>query len=135
MAVSLPYTCMQYVICFEMSIYVRTYVHIFSEDDKTAHYSIIVLGILTCGTSVLLWWLYKACCGSKEKYNVEGKYVHVYIRMYAWMYKLYILILKAINCIDFYAYICTYIIYVHMYVATYVCLDPRQAEYSHLIGY
>ena len=48
----------------------------FSEEDKIAHYSLIVLGILTCGTSVLLWWLYKECCGSKEKYNVEGNYVH-----------------------------------------------------------
>ena len=55
------------------------YVHTFSEKDKTAHYSIIVLGILTCGTSVILWWLYKEFCGSKEKYKVEGKYVHTYI--------------------------------------------------------
>ena len=34
--------------------------------------STILLGIFTCGTSVLLWWLYKKCCSSKEKYDVEG---------------------------------------------------------------
>ena len=57
-------------IVFEISMYIY-----FSEKDKTAHYSIIVLGILTCGTSVLLWWLYKECCGSKAKYNVKGMYI------------------------------------------------------------
>ena len=67
-----PITHIQYNY-FEMSIYI----HLFSEDDKTAHYSVIVLGILTCGTAVLLWWLYKECCGSKEKYVVEGKYTFV----------------------------------------------------------
>ena len=71
-----------YVHAQQRDTYQYTYVHTFTEDDKTAHYSIIVLGILTCGTSVLLWWLYKACCGSKEKYDVEGEYMCTYIRMY-----------------------------------------------------
>ena len=39
----------------------------------------ILLGILTCGTSVLFWWLYKKCCGSKERYNVEGTYLCTYL--------------------------------------------------------
>ena len=33
--------------------------------------STIILGILTCGTSVLFWLSYKKCCGRK-KYDVEG---------------------------------------------------------------
>ena len=36
--------------------------------------SIIVLGILTCGTSVLLWWIYKAIskCGDSKKHDLRG---------------------------------------------------------------
>ena len=50
---------------------------IFSDKDKhyrIVHVSIIVLGIFTCGTSVLLWWLYKnlAEFTGKDKYDVEG---------------------------------------------------------------
>ena len=34
--------------------------------DKIIHASIIVLGVLTCGTSFILWWLWKQlaklCC-------------------------------------------------------------------------
>ena len=47
--------------------------------------SIIVLGILTCGTSVLLWWIYKViseCGNNKKKYNLEGTYVATYVAIY-----------------------------------------------------
>ena len=47
--------------------------------------SIIVLGILTCGTSVLLWWIYKGiseCGDSKKKYNLEGTYIATYVAIY-----------------------------------------------------
>ena len=49
--------------------------------------SIIVLGILTCGTSVLLWWLVSKGVSergnSKTKYNLKGT-VHTCI--YTFMY-------------------------------------------------
>ena len=58
------------------------YVHMdinFSDEDKSKSnimvYSTILLGILTCGTAVLLWWLYKEYFSSKDKYDVEGTYV------------------------------------------------------------
>ena len=56
-------------------MYVRMY--IFSDKDeyyRIVHASIIVLGIFTCSTSVLLWWLYKnlAECTGRDKYDVEG---------------------------------------------------------------
>ena len=44
---------------------------------KITNVSIFVLGIYTCGTSVLLWWSYKGiaeCCSSKKKYSCEGTY-------------------------------------------------------------
>ena len=55
---------------------------LFSEEgeDKMSHYSIIVLGISTLGTSVLLWWLYKELAkhfSGKDEYDLEGVYVHV----------------------------------------------------------
>ena len=37
--------------------------------------SIVVLGILTCGTSVLLWWIYRRiseCGNGKKNYNFKG---------------------------------------------------------------
>ena len=40
--------------------------------------SIIVLGILTCGTSALLWWICKAiskCGDSKKKHDLRGMYL------------------------------------------------------------
>ena len=46
--------------------------------DKDKNYEIImavfiiVPGIFTCGTSILLWWLYKELCSSKDMYDVEG---------------------------------------------------------------
>ena len=62
--------------------------YVFSDDNKyyrIVHASIIVLGVFTCGTSVLLWYLYKnlVVCGNKDKYDVEGNYiyVHTYIEL------------------------------------------------------
>ena len=49
------------------------------EEYRIAHVSIIVLGILTCGTSVLLWYLYKGireCYNSNNKYSLKGMYVY-----------------------------------------------------------
>ena len=46
--------------------------------DKISQYSIIILGVCTLGTSVLLWWLYKELVkhfSGKEKDNIEGTYV------------------------------------------------------------
>ena len=78
-----------YVSLLLCTFYVR--INIFSEEDKsykTMQYSIIVLGVLTCGTSVLMWLLFKGCCTSKEKYNVKGKYtnMYAYVRMYVATY-------------------------------------------------
>ena len=72
-------------VCIYVCAYVQWYEHamcidIFSEENKsykTVQYSIIVLGVLTCGTSVLLWRLFKECRSSKEKHNVKGKYTYV----------------------------------------------------------
>ena len=50
----------------------------FSDNDRQyriAYVSVVVLGILTCGTSVLLWYLYKGISGwynSKSKYSLNG---------------------------------------------------------------
>jgi len=59
-----------------------------SDEDKygrIVHITIIVLGILTCGTSVLLWWLYsgltKHCC----KQDSEGIYMHTYVHIHAYV--------------------------------------------------
>ena len=44
---------------------------------KITNVSIFVLGIYTCSTSVLLWWMYKGIteyCSSKKKYRFEGTY-------------------------------------------------------------
>ena len=49
---------------------------------KITNVSIIVLGIYTCGTSVLFWWLYKlmyGLCNGKEKDSFQGMHVHMYI--------------------------------------------------------
>ena len=66
-----------------------TCMHVFFNVDKDeeyriAHVSIIVLGILTCGTSVLLWYLYKGigrCGNNKKKYSLKGMYVCIYFSM------------------------------------------------------
>ena len=52
------------------------------DEDKISHYCIIVLGISTLGTSVLLWWLYKELAkhfSGKDKYDLEGAYVCMYM--------------------------------------------------------
>ena len=61
--------------------------YVFSDDNKyyrIVHASIIVLGVFTCGTSVLLWWLYKSLvvCSNKDKYDVEGNYIYVHTYVY-----------------------------------------------------
>ena len=48
-----------------------------NECCRILNISIIVLGILTCGTSVLLWWLSKGvtecmCGNNKKKYSLKG---------------------------------------------------------------
>ena len=48
---------------------------------KITNVSIFVLGIYTCGTSVLLWWLYKGIaeiCGTRKKHSFDGMCVHTY---------------------------------------------------------
>ena len=72
-----------YVCMYE---YIATFIHISSLDEdecyRTTSVSIIVLGILTCGTSVLLWWIYKTiskCDNNKKKYNLKGMYVCRYL--------------------------------------------------------
>ena len=58
--------------------YVVTCICVFSEDDKHynfVHYFIIVLGVSTLGTSILLWLLYKKLikqCIGKDKHDVQG---------------------------------------------------------------
>ena len=51
----------------------------FSDDYyKIIDVSIVVLGIYTCGISVLLWWMYKGIteCGVSSS---EGMYVRTYV--------------------------------------------------------
>jgi len=79
-------------ICIILEDVVTTYVHdvcvyLFSDEDKyyrIVHVSSIILGILTCGTSVLLWWLYSGIItkslSSKNEYDVKGTIIcaHMY---------------------------------------------------------
>ena len=52
------------------------YTYLLDEDkSKVFVYSTTLIAIFTCGTSVLLWWLYKECFRSKDKYDVEGRYM------------------------------------------------------------
>ena len=66
-----------------MCAYITTCV--LSEDDKHYNfvkYSIIVLGVSTLGTSILLWLLYKKLikqCSGKDKYVEEGIFTYVHI--------------------------------------------------------
>ena len=68
-----------HIYIYTYSNYIATYVckvcicaSLFSDDDKycrIVHVSIIVLGIYTFGTTLLLWWLYKKlvkCCFSGD---------------------------------------------------------------------
>ena len=54
---------------------------IYISDDyyKIIDVSIVVLGIYTCGISVLLWWMYKGItkCGISSS---KGTYVRTYIK-------------------------------------------------------
>ena len=55
---------------------VCTYMYLLDEDkSKMFVYSTTLIAIFTCGTSVLLWWLYKEFFMSKDKYDVEGRYM------------------------------------------------------------
>ena len=74
-------------------------------EDKMSHYCIIVLGISTLGTSVLLWWMYKYFSG-KDKYDVEGMY----------QCSTYFMCVCICVCMNDYIHICTYVrIWMHMY--------------------
>ena len=56
------------------------------QEYRITHATIIVLGILTCGTSVLLWYLHKGiggCGNNKKKYSLKGKYVYILVCEYA----------------------------------------------------
>ena len=70
-----------------------TYISSPGEDkyQKITNVSIIVLGIYTCGISVLLWALYKGLCSTREKYtcSMEGMYIcYSTSIMYKRIYKL-----------------------------------------------
>ena len=54
-------------------------------EDKMSRYCVIVLGVSTLGTSVLLWWIYKYFSG-KDKYDVEGTYLYLYLFIVSCMY-------------------------------------------------
>ena len=87
----------------------------FSE-DKLTHYSIIVLGVSTLGTSVLLWWLYKELAkqfSGKDKYDLEGNtHLHyIYLRIMC-MYLCMYVCMYVCMCVQ-YLYVCKY---VRMYV-------------------
>ena len=56
-------------------VYISTVYLLDGDKSKVFIYSTTLLGILTCGTSLLLWWLYKECFSSKDKYDVEGTYM------------------------------------------------------------
>ena len=70
----------------------------FSDDDdcRIVHVSIIVLGIYTFGTSLLLWWLCKKldtiCCDSDS--GGTYTYVHTYVHTVVTYVCVYIHILK-----------------------------------------
>ena len=76
-------------------------------EDKISHYCIIVLGVSTLGTSVLLWWLYKYFSG-KDKYDVEGTFVFVFVHC-----KLYVCRPKQFEVISMYVYSTS--TYIHTY--------------------
>ena len=78
--------CIAYVASYVVHSYVS--MSSFIDKDKCCsiiNISIIVLGILTCGTSVLLWWIYKRiseCGDSKKKYDLGGTYIATYVAIY-----------------------------------------------------
>ena len=104
----------------------RTYVCTSSDNDPSSVIvcCTILLGILTCGTSVLFWCLYKKCCGRKENYNVEGAFVCTYIPIS--------------TCTSSYTYVCHLILKAGpvtcIYVATMhscVCMYVLSLAYIH----
>ena len=69
-------------VCMHVCLHTFIYVSSLDKDEcyRITSASIIVLGILTCGTSVLLWWIYKRiskCGNSKNKYSLKGIYTYV----------------------------------------------------------
>ena len=70
-------------------------------EDKMSLYCIIVLGVSTLGTSVLLWWLYKYFSG-KDKYNVEGMYACMH-------YTSCVCTVCVCVCVNVHMYVCMYI--------------------------
>ena len=111
-------------------MHVRTYVRMFiclfyflDKYCKITNVSIFVLGIYTCGTSVLLWWLYKGIaeiCGTRKKHSLEGTYVRAYILCvyctYVHMYELHTYA-HVYVCM----YVCMYVLYVRMYMCVRTC--------------
>ena len=99
-----------------MCVCVHMYIHVIhmcvlfllEGEDKMSHYCIIVLGVSTLGTSVLLWWMYKHFSG-KDKYNVEGTYICVH------MLRVYYMCV----CANMYMYVCMYVpIWIFLVVTT-----------------
>ena len=68
--------------------------------------SIIVLGILTCGTSVLLWWIYRGiseCGNSKKNYDLKGAtYIVTLLLYFASQINTTRACVTTINCTCFY---------------------------------
>ena len=63
-----------YIVTYEAT-YIRMSLLGKDECYRITSVSIIVLGILTCGTSVLLWWIYRRiseCGNSKKNYDLKG---------------------------------------------------------------
>ena len=62
--------------------------------SKIINASIFVIGICTCGVSVLLWWLYEEItgCSQAKKSNFKGMYICMsacaYVRLYVCKYPL-----------------------------------------------
>ena len=80
-----------------MNMFVNASINFVPDEDehfKVVHVSIIVLGICTLGTSILLWWLYKELVkwhSSKDEYDMKSihlcsLFVFVYIRIYVFIY-------------------------------------------------
>ena len=95
------YVCL-YSYTFYIRTYVRTYVRLYmcmyvilrtyvcllfilDKFCKITVVSIFVIGIYTCGVSVLLWWLCRGITGfgrTEKKYSFKGIGVFTYIRTY-----------------------------------------------------
>ena len=97
------------------------YVYLLDEDkSKVFVYSTTLIAIFTCGTSVLLWWLYKECFRSKDKYDVEGRYMNVFIENWLLFYFLRNSYTSTVSLCT-YSYVCNYLImFIHDYSGVYV---------------